>query len=595
MARRGARRSPRPGPSAPPSPFAALLLAAAVAAAASTASAAASFDGSADLLINPERGFRWEFDSFPSLDGLADAIALNVSIAQCYAYLPAAPVPLNSSFLSALDAGFGALRVAGLKAVLRFAYDRLQPGENNYTFETIELHQLNLAWVVAKNADVIFVLEAGFVGSWGEWHSSMNGLEANETALSALVANELYGGLGLPPTTFVMLRYRALKDKVLRPTPPLSAAQQAAWPAMTFGIVDSGSAGSQAAFARLGYHNDGFLSTGSDGDTYYADLPAAACGASAVPIVPLFCSLDGPMVDAAFAVTTLESPYVPIGGEMYWSAGANGSGTLVVDGHTAAHRLRMQHFTYLSIVHGLAPYGRGGRGRGRGRDGNGGRGALTATSENINAWMATPLNISRIWNCGGPTWWPCEMPLPPAYAAALPNRSVFEYIRDLLGYRVQLNSADFPAAVALGDELTVSARVTNFGFAAPVSPRLVYIVLIDAMADAIAFITHFPGVDASSWMPHVPGDPALAPLEHFMGASPLLAAGALAPGNYSLGLFLPDATPGASNASAFSVRLANRACATIAEAGSGGCAFWWADRGGAGGVNVIGQVQVTAN
>ena len=588
-----------------------VVVAAVAAVAAASASAApappplppdfAAYGGSAALLRNPERGFRFELDFPITAASLVDALALNCSLVQTYAYLPASnpPQPLPQATLDELGAGFAALRAAGLKAVLRFAYDRQDPGETNYTFETIALHQQNLMAVLANNADVVFALEAGFVGSWGEWHSSLNKLEANETALAALVANELYGGLGLPTSTFVLLRYSALKDKVLRPSPPLSPAQQAQWPAMTFGIVDSGSAGSQVAAARLGYHNDGFLSTPSDGDTYYSDLPAAACGAAAaaLPIVPLMCSLDGPIADLGYEVTTREAPWLPVGGEMYWNAGGNGSGTLAVDGHTAAHRLFAQHFTYLSIVHGLAPYGssKGGaaaRARGRGRVDAGGL-------ENINRWMLEPLNISRLWNCGGPSWFPCGMPVADAYAAAIDtaNLTTFDYIRDALGYRIQLNGAYVPSNVTLGGTLSVAVYVSNYGFAAPLNPRLVYVVLIDAAADAIAFITHFPGVDVRDWQPHVPGDPQFATLAHFAGASPELELGAVAPGTYFLGIFMPDASPvAASNASAFSIRLANRECATLAEAGSGSpaCTFFWQDKGGAGGVNVLGPIEVLA-
>ena len=591
-----------------------------------------SYDGSAAMLMNPERGFRWELDDFPSTAGLSDALALNVTLAQCYAYLPASrSTPLNASFLAALDGGFAALRAAGVKAVLRFAYDRLQPGENDYDFGVIARDQASLAPIVAANADVIYVLEAGFVGSWGEWHSSRNGLEKNETGLAALVANKLYGGIGLPLTTFVMLRYAGLKSAVLRPVPPLSEAQQAAWPGMVFGVVDGGSVGSQAAYARLGYHNDGFLSTASDGDTYFASLPADACGEGALPIVPLMCSLDGPIVDAGFAVTTAEAPYLPIGGEMYWNAGADNATTLVVDGHTAAHRLRMQRFSYLSIVHGLAPYGSGGSaggggsrsgdcesggdsesdhraGRSRGGEYDRAKGRRIENSdyrakgrrlngiENINAWMREPLNISRLWNCGGPSWFDCGMPAPDAYVQALPNLTAYDYIRDFLGYRVQLLEASFPASVALGAELTVAVRLVNYGFAAPANPRGMLLALIDAGAaggaGAIVFTAPFPGVDARAWQPFVPNDPLLQPLVHFAGAAPRLAA--LAPGAYALGLYLPDAAPGASNASAFSVRLANKACATMSAAGVNACTWWWVDARSAGGVNVIGQVVVSA-
>lgn len=194
---------------------AAALVLGARAAAAQLPPGFAAYDGSAAMVRNPERGFRFELDFPFSLATLSDALALNCTLVQTYAYLPASnpPLPLPQGVLDELDAGFGALRAAGMKAVLRFAYDRLAPGEQDYTFETVALHQQNLMSVVANNADVIFVLEAGFVGSWGEWHGSKNALEANETGLSALVANELYGGLGLPceccPRAFPPLAPRA--------------------------------------------------------------------------------------------------------------------------------------------------------------------------------------------------------------------------------------------------------------------------------------------------------------------------------------------------------------------------------------------------
>jgi hypothetical protein len=95
------------------------------------------------------------------------------------------------------------------------------------------------------------------------------------------------------------------------------------------------------------------------------------------------------------------------------------------------------------------------------------------------------------------------MPAPDAYVAEIANKTSFDYIRDFLGYRIQLNGAYFPSNVSLGGTLSVAIRVTNFGFSAPINPRLVFLVLIDAATDAIVFITHFPGVDWRAWQPHV--------------------------------------------------------------------------------------------
>lgn len=45
-------------------------------------------------------------------------------------------------------------------------------GEGDYTFATIESHIRQLAPVVQRNLDVVYWGQAGFIGSWGEWHHS---------------------------------------------------------------------------------------------------------------------------------------------------------------------------------------------------------------------------------------------------------------------------------------------------------------------------------------------------------------------------------------------------------------------------------------
>ena len=80
---------------------------------------------------------------------------------------------------------FAKLRAAGAKALWRFAYDRAMPGEHYYTAETILGHIAQLRAPFSKQYDALYVLQAGFIGSWGEWHSSQTNLHANASALLA--------------------------------------------------------------------------------------------------------------------------------------------------------------------------------------------------------------------------------------------------------------------------------------------------------------------------------------------------------------------------------------------------------------------------
>jgi len=57
--------------------------------------------------------------------------------------------------------------------VLRFAYEKSNRGvDYGPTLEWILRHVDQLAPVIRDNADVIYVMQAGFVGAWGEWHSA---------------------------------------------------------------------------------------------------------------------------------------------------------------------------------------------------------------------------------------------------------------------------------------------------------------------------------------------------------------------------------------------------------------------------------------
>ena len=79
---------------------------------------------------------------------LAQAAKYNLTVAQVYCFLPCTSAELSAGFLDRVKAGFGLLREHGIKALLRFLYDRDMPGECDYTFDTIYKHIGQLAPIV---------------------------------------------------------------------------------------------------------------------------------------------------------------------------------------------------------------------------------------------------------------------------------------------------------------------------------------------------------------------------------------------------------------------------------------------------------------
>ena len=73
-----------------------------------------------------------------------------------------------------------------------------------YTLDIVYGHIQQLAPVVARNADVIHALQAGFLGNAGEWAHDIRGFVSNRTGLARMVAIELYNLL--PPDRAVLIR-----------------------------------------------------------------------------------------------------------------------------------------------------------------------------------------------------------------------------------------------------------------------------------------------------------------------------------------------------------------------------------------------------
>jgi hypothetical protein len=219
----------------------------------------ATFTESSAPIRSPERGF-YAFPS-DSFVGVSDAtmsnvrsnrpnISLLVAIVRLDEYRS---IPLPPSFLDSIAAAFARARNHGFKLILRFAYNYSDNGEDAPLARVLE-HISQLAPIVRDNSDVIYVWQGGFIGKWGEMHSSSNGLNTpeNEAAIrDALLA-------ALPTSRFLQWRYP--NDLMLWDSSPGSESD-------AFGT---------SRRARVGLYNDCFMSNDTDVGTYSSNVTTRA-------------------------------------------------------------------------------------------------------------------------------------------------------------------------------------------------------------------------------------------------------------------------------------------------------------------------------
>ena len=180
----------------------------------------------------------------------------------------------------------------------------------------------------------------------------------------------------------------------------------------------------------------------------------------------------------------------------------------------------------------------------------------------------------------GPEARTAKLPVSNGYFEGVSGESIartqFEYIRDHLGYRLEMQRASFPEILKPGDILTVQLELVNRGFSTLINPRNAYILLISADEEVKEFLLD---VDPRHWQPWAPGDSEFKPIVHQVEFEHAIPAD-LPTGVYSLGLWLPDAHDRIRLDPRYAVRLANRDTT------------WWTNKKGEYGVNVFGTVHV---
>lgn len=225
-----------------------------------------TYTGSDEIFPNPERGFYnqeaplW-VNKQRSPQNVEDLRALRdegISMVRWYFLIDEfRDKALTAGILDYIDSQFDAAREAGVKVIPRFAYNFPMGGEYPYTDPDAPLsrvlsHITQLKPVLRNNADVIAFMELGFVGAWGEWHSSTHKLVNDNKGIndaSRQIVSQILNAL--PKSRMVAMRYAPYKQQ-LYGTKPLYKGQ----------------AFNGTPKARMGAHNDCFLASDTDWGTY---------------------------------------------------------------------------------------------------------------------------------------------------------------------------------------------------------------------------------------------------------------------------------------------------------------------------------------
>ena len=216
----------------------------------------ARFTNTTDDFANPERGFYHAskagleaLDANEMVQAYADGYRLIYARINLDDYRNG---DLPPAFLDRLDAGFAVARAAGVKLIVRATYNYPR-GETEYhdakdaALAQVKTHLAQLKPVLNRNADVIAFMQAGFIGAWGEWHTSSNALTTpeNRTAIRDALLD------AVPPTRFIQFRYPPYIHDWYPNLPGVAAALKNNF--------------------RIGFHNDCFLASQTDVGTYSED------------------------------------------------------------------------------------------------------------------------------------------------------------------------------------------------------------------------------------------------------------------------------------------------------------------------------------
>ena len=445
------------------------------------------------LFGNPERGFYRYFQSKLSapnpwtvgeltdtnrVSWLTAAEEATITQIYCLFYLDTAlQSDIPADYLMHIRHNLDQIREAGQKCILRFAYSDADSDNNQNdipdiledptqhtepALEQILSHIAQLEPILQEYADVIAVMQAGFIGIWGEWYytdhfvddpTQPGTISAEQYARRRLIVEQLLEAL--PASRMLVVRTTLHKQMMFGYNSPIEAQQ----------------AFQNTPLARIGYHNDAFLSNYGDSGTFPS--PAAQVYLQA------------------------ETSYVHMGGEInapYGNPPSRGC-------DNALQEMATYHWSY------------------------------------INTDYYTPALAN--WDAGNCIHDPNNIP---------------HSILDRLGYRLVLKQGQYPNMAQAGGPLPIQIELANEGFAAPMNPRPLYLVLENSLTNA-SIALELP-TDPRRW---------LGGQSHLITHTVTLPHN-LPSGTYALYLHLPDPHPNLASRPEYTIRLANH---DLWESGTG--------------------------
>ena len=219
-----------------------------------------NYSTNSTAINNPERGFyRHTEVHSSSYTGLDQATlnayrSNNTTLLLRVFYLENfITTPISSSYLNSMQADFNKIRTAGLKCIVRFAYSDNTNGALDASKAQILAHIAQIKPLLVSNVDIISSMQAGFIGTWGEWYyTDYFGMSPNATDYAN--RREVVDALltALPNSRMVQIRTPSLKQKTYNSTTALTQNQ----------------AFDKTNIARVGHHNDCFLASANDFGTY---------------------------------------------------------------------------------------------------------------------------------------------------------------------------------------------------------------------------------------------------------------------------------------------------------------------------------------
>ncbi|MDR2843808.1 MAG: DUF4832 domain-containing protein [Candidatus Symbiothrix sp.] len=410
----------------------------------------------------------------------------SISLTQLYIYMTDyyQKDQITQSGLDNIQILFDGLREKKVKAILRFAYKHDHGGDNPGATRTLK-HIQQLKPLIQANIDVIAVIQAGFIGTWGEWTPRYSTTENNSIVKALLDA--------LPSEYGIEMRYTYLK-------------------------TDLKSSVTTEDYGRIGFANDyfttGLICNGSD-----------------------FCPGDN-----QYRQVEEESFTTWVSGEIPYNENSSYGFSSIMKPESILTILKAHHYSAMDITQNF--------------------------TDNIAYWKTAKMYPERLRKINV---FFDENYFLDSNGKTVP-RSLYQFIRDHLGYR--LNLLNSSTVSAQSGDLVYNLKITNTGFATVLNPKQVYLVLIDE-SNRIVKEIELSTVKPKNWQPFAKGQPAVLLTHTISGSVPAGVSG-----KYKVGLWIPDSQPSVKNNPAFSIKLAldNKAITH------------WTNAEGTHTVNIIGEV-----